>query len=174
MRGILLGLTALAAVIGVTACGRGAGNSAAGPAQLPQEVRQAVSDAPKVAQPAAAAPVDVCALMVESDAVSVLGAMSKPPQAKPARGSLLGECDYAGAKGSGSVSAHPADELADTIKSMSKDKATHALSGLGESAWATEYGVMVQPGGKSYFLSIFIVGNDGPAMSEALARKLKL
>lgn len=174
MRSISLVSSALACVIGITACGRSSDNPAASsPAQVPQDVREAVRNAPPVSPPAATS-VEVCALLEVSDAVAILGALSKPPEAKPARGSLLGECEYAGAKGSGSVSAHPADELEGTIEYMGKSKPVQTIPGLGAAAYVTDYGVMVQPAGKPYFLSVFMVGDSGPAMTEALARKLKL
>jgi hypothetical protein len=142
--------------------------------QLPQDVREAVQNAPAAPAPPAARTVDVCALLAEADAVAVLGTLTNPPQAQAPQGSLLGGCDYAGAKGSGSVSARPADEFAGTVEYMGKRKPVRQLSALGEAAYATEYGVMVQPAGRSYFLSVFIVGDNGPALTEALARKLKL
>lgn len=174
MRTIVLALTTVTTALLVSACGQGANSDAPPPAQVPQDVRESLRDAPKTPVPAAAASVDVCALLDETDAAAVLGTLEKPPEAKPARGSLLGECAYTGVKGSGSVSAHPADELAGTVEYMGKSKPVQTLSGLGTVAYATQYGVMVQPAGQTYFLSVFIVGAEGPALTEALARKLKL
>ena len=175
MRQILLVLITVAAASGVIGCGRGSDTPATTmPAQTPETVREAVRNAPATPAAPSAATVDVCALLAESDAVAVLGALSKAPLANAPQGSLLGECEYAGAKGSGSVSAHPADELEGTIEYMGKKKPVQKLSGLGQVAYATDYGVMVQPAGKPYFLSVFIVGDNGPALTEALARKLRL
>lgn len=142
--------------------------------QVPQDVREAVREVPQAMPAAVSKTVDVCALLAEPDASAVLGKLSQPPQAQTPQGSLLGGCDYFGGKGSGSVSAHPANEFSGTIKHAGKKKPVQALAGLGEAAYATEYGVMVQPAGRSYFLSVFIVGDNGPALTEALARKLKL
>lgn len=165
-------LAVLSTCVFFSACGKQ--DAAAVPAQTPDAVKQAIATAPTSPQPPAAGAVDVCALLAESDAIAVLGKLSKPPQAQAARGSLLGECEYFGDKGSGTVTAHPADELAGTVEYMGKSKPVRTLPALGAAAYATDYGVMVQPAGKPYFLSVFIVGDDGPALTEALARKLKL
>ena len=106
---------------------------------------------------------------------AAIGPAQAPPKVNPPTGTLLGGCEFTGAKGTASVTAHPADELDGTVRSDLKKGRAKAIAGLGEKAFHTPYGVLVQPAGKSYFLSVFVmVGmNYDAAVSEKLARKLK-
>lgn len=164
----------VAAAIGaivLAACGGGEspGKSAAG-AQVPQPVQA-------VPAPAAARTVDTCAMLSKADAESVIGPLTADPEAKPPRGSLLGECTYAGS-GADSINlaAHPADEFDGTVGYSVKKGEAHAVAGIGDKAFQTPYGLMIQPAGKSYFVVVLVMKGlkiDGGAALEA-GKKLQL
>jgi hypothetical protein len=132
-----------------------------------------------LALPAAAAPapVDTCALLPEAMAVATIGTLIGPRVQKPANGSMLGSCDYEGKQSSAaSLAAYPADQLDGTVRRDVKNGRAQALTGLGEKAFQTPYGVMFQPPGKPWFLVVLVMRGAAydAAASEKLARQLKL
>ncbi|MFA5940139.1 MAG: hypothetical protein WC809_12350 [Sinimarinibacterium sp.] len=145
--------------------------SAPAAAAVPPE---AVAAAPAAPLPLNAAPVDVCALLGAEVAASVLGPLSGAPTAKPAQGSLLGECDYSGTNGLAMVSARPAAEYDDTVRYASRRGGTRSLSGLAGPATLTPSGLMLQPQGQRYFVVINAVAfhGSGEGLAEGIAHKL--
>ena len=147
-------------------------------AQAPAEVQQAIQAAPATPPPPTAKTVDACALLSKADAESVIGPLSAEPEAKPPQGSLLGECKYAGAgTDSIDVTAHPADEFDGTVGYSEKHKAdVQPVAGLGEKAFQTPYGLMVQPAGKNYFVVVLVMKGMGfnHDLEQAAGKKLKL
>jgi hypothetical protein len=135
------------------------------------------SVAPAQTPPPAARTVDACALLSRADAESVIGPLSAAPAAKPPQGSLLGECKYSGSgTDSITVTAHPADEFDGTIRYPLKKKQAQAVPGLGEKAFQTPYGLMIQPAGKPYFVVVLVMkGMDfNHDLEQAAGKKLKL
>ncbi len=171
----------LATTIGaalLAACGSKTPEQPAPAAQAPAEVQQAIQEAPATPPPPASRDVDVCALLSKEEAEAVVGKLSTDPTAKPSQGSLLGECDYMAASGTFlMVSARPATEFDATVKYTAKRGATEEIPGLGQKAYLTEAGVMVQPAGKPYFVVVFAAGGQpgtGKKTSVDIAKKLKL
>jgi hypothetical protein len=161
----------------VAACGNKSPEQAAPLAQAPAEVQQAMQTAPAQPLPPPPVTVDACAMLSKADAESVIGALSAEPQAKPPQGSLLGECNYAGSEADSiNVSVHPADEFESTIRYSAKKGEAQPVEGLGEKAFQTPYGLMIQPAGKSYFVVVIVVKGAAINGDAALAagKKLKL
>jgi hypothetical protein len=129
-----------------------------------------------IAAPAQAGAVDTCAMLPEATVVASTGKLTKPPAPQPAVGSQLGGCQYESVKATVAFTAYPADQLNSTVRRDLKKGRAKAISGLGEKAYQTEYGVMFQPAGKPWFLVVFAMkGTDyDAAMSEQLARQIKL
>ena len=122
-----------------------------------------------------AAPVDVCAMLPEAEAQSVLGKIRNVTSMKP-QGSLLGECSFEGANASLSIAARPAAEYEPTIAAaFDKGKAPEAAAGLPGKAVKSKYGLLYQPAGKPYFLQVIGRRGDGADMAIALegAKRLR-
>ena len=126
-----------------------------------------------LAAAAHAAPVDVCALLPQAEAQSVVGKIRNVTTMKP-QASLLGECTFDGANGTLSMAARPAGEYEATVKEAAPAEAVQGLAG---KAVKTRFGLLYQPAGKSYFLQVIArrAGKDDMDMALALdgARKLK-
>ncbi|MEV8516799.1 DUF3558 family protein [Dactylosporangium sp. NPDC051484] len=120
--------------------------------------------APTAAQagggPAAAAPVDTCALFTPADAATVLGKPGLEPTPQKAEGSLLGGCTYTRTDGASvNITARPAREWDSTKKSYNGTP----VSGVGKDAvWADKVGLLVLPEGKPYFLHVLVIANVAP------------
>lgn len=173
----ILSAAALLATIGhLTACSQGESN----PPPPPMPAAAITSASAPLSTRTAVEPVDVCALLTQADAETLIGALNQAPVAGTPRGSLLGECRYLTASGTSiSLSAHPAREF-DGSAEYTADKKNPAktIAGLGSKAVQTAYGVMVQPDGQRYFLSVFVLAMPAGAIDGDLslkaARKLKL
>jgi hypothetical protein len=160
----------------LVACGRDTNQPApAAPAQ--PAAPPVATPTPPPAMPVAAEPVDVCAMVSREDAEAVLGKLMKEPETQAAQGSMLGGCNYMSESGTFMmVSARPAGEFDGTVKYTEKKGPYTEVPGLGEKAYDTTAGVMVQPAGKPYFVVVFAAGGSGAQGSKALelAKKLKL
>jgi hypothetical protein len=134
----------------------------------------AAANAPSAPLPMNGATVDVCGLVSRADVESVLGALNDEPKPSTPQGSLLGGCEYHGTKiVLLTVSAHPAGEYHGTVDYAMKKGKAEAVAGLGKEAAMTEYGLMVQPVDKPYFLSIFGAGGDYRPLAKELVGKMK-
>lgn len=159
-------------------CGKNeTSNPAPAPAQAPAAVQEAVKSAPTAPLPLTAASVDTCALIARADVEAVVGPLAQDPKADTPAGSLLGQCSYYGADASLILSARPAREFDGTVKYAGEKAAVQPVAGLGEKASQTQYGLMIQPAGKAYFLTVVVMRPGGAldgALSVDIARKLKL
>lgn len=159
-------------------CGKNEPSSPApAPAQAPAAAQEAVKAAPAAPMPLNAASVDTCALIARADVEAVVGPLAQDPKADQPQGSLLGGCDFMTADyTSVSVSARPAREFDATVKYAGEKAALQPVAGLGEKAFQTRYGLMIQPAGKPYFLTVVVLsgGAMNAALSLDIARKLKL
>ena len=114
-----------------------------------------------------AAPIDVCAMLPQAEAQSLVGKIRNVTSMKP-QASLLGECTFEGANATLSMAARPAAEYESTIAAASdKGKAPEAAQGLAGKAVKSKYGLLYQPAGKPYFLQV--IGRRGDNEDMALA-----
>ena len=156
--------SALLAVFLIAACGQQQGPAPA----------EALAAAPPAGVSGAA--VDVCALLDSADALPAVGKLYKPPEARPAQGSLLGQCEYFGDKLVLMVSARPAAEYRGTVDYAAKKGGSKPMAGLGSAADMTPMGLMIQPAGQPYFIVVYTMagGKFDEATALDIGRKLKL
>lgn len=161
------------AVLLLAACGKSPDPA---PAPTPPVAEAPSSNMQPPAMPVTAEPVDTCAMLSKEDAEAILGKLMQDPEAHPAQGSLLGQCNYMTQTGTlAMVSARPAAEFQATVDYTAKKAPYKEIPGLGEKAYDTSVGVMVQPAGEPYFVVVFAAGG-GAASAKAveIAKKLKL
>lgn len=122
------------------------------------------------------AEVDVCALLDPADAMAAAGTLYKPAEARPAQGSLLGQCEYFGNKLMLMLSARPAAEYNGTLSFAAEKGGSQSVGGLGSKADMTPMGLMIQPAGKPYFILVYTMagGKFKEAAALEIGRKLKL
>ena len=126
------------------------------------------------ATPTPAAPakeaVDICGKITTADIEAALGGkVTGEPQATPAQGSLLGQCDWQVDKSMASVSARPVNEFDATVAAAKDGK---DVAGIGEKASASKLGYLVKLAGRPYMLQVMVMGIDGldSTKTEALAK----
>lgn len=126
---------------------------------------------PPPSAPAAASAVDPCEFVTTDQIKTLLGADPEPAEKNAATGSMLGGCNWRDKdfKTMLSVQARPAGELEATAKYAKNQK---EIPGLGEKAYMTDAGIMVQPAGKPYFLHVMAMAGGQVKQDEAKATEL--
>lgn len=175
-------LASLLAALLLTACGQpdatsttaAAGEQAAAVAVAAGVPAEALAAAPPASL--GGEPVDTCALLDSEAALAVVGSLYKPAEARPAQGSLLGQCEYFGKRRVLMLSARPAAEYTATVSYAAKNGSARTLEGLAGTAAMTPMGLMLQPIGKPYFLVVYTMagGKFDEDAALAIGRQLKL
>lgn len=129
------------------------------------------------APPAAKVPVDGCELLPLAEVAAIIGPISASG-VKKGEGPMNANCAYVTDDKSGRLTATvmPSDYLRSSLEQLDQQgKPAKPLSGVGEKAFETIWGVMIQPAGKPYYLVLHVSkeGKDGKALGVELAKKLK-